>query len=116
MVSDGRLLVEAPCRRCDAGAQGPGPEQVVSASGRSDEVDGLSIVPAIDREISPVPGEHLTATVQLGHRDDRRVGQIHAFVASHERPDAGPVSRAVEIHTNRIALEELKQRFDVDVS
>ena len=96
--------------------KGPAPEQVVSASGRSDEVDGLSIVPAIDHEISPVDGEHLTATVQLGHRDDRRVGQIHAFVASHERPDAGPVSREVEVHTNRVALEELKQRFDVDVS
>jgi len=26
------------------------------------------------------------------------------------------VSREVEVHTNRVALEELKQRFDLDVS
>src|SRR2546428_200680 len=79
--------------------KGPAPEQVVSASGRSDEVDGLSIVPAIDREISPVDGEHLTATVQLGHRDDRRVGPgVLRCGRAGPGPAAGPGEIVVQVH------------------
>src|SRR6266581_9254219 len=50
-----------------------------------DEVDGLPVVAPVDAEVLSVEGEYLTTLVQLGHDNDRRVGQVHSLVARHQK-------------------------------
>jgi len=78
----------------------------------SDEIDHLAIVPSIHAEVSAIDGQHLGSGMQLGHDDDRRVGQIHLLVSRHQRSNARPVRREIELQPNCFAFEQLEQGID----
>ena len=77
------------------------------------EINHLPVVSSIDAEVGAVDSEYLGAWVPLAHYDNRCVGQIHLLVACHKGAEPRPVCRNREVHPNRVALEQLKQRIDV---
>src|ERR1700674_3840305 len=101
-----RLMADEPRRS---------PSAYWSALGWRDEGDYLPVVSPVHCEIPPIHGEHLTACVQFAHHDDGRVREVHTRIASHQRPHARPVRRQGESDIEDPALEQLKQRIDVQL-
>jgi len=80
----------------------------------SDEIDHLPVVSSIDAEVRTVDSHYLGTRVPLAQDHNRCVSQIHLFVARHEGAEPCPVCRNLQVQPKRVALEQLKQRIDVN--
>lgn len=82
---------------------------------RRDKFNHLPVISPVDAEVPTIHGKHLRARVPLAQNHNRSISQVHLVVTRHQRAEARPVSRKLEVQPNGVAFEQLKQSIDIYV-